>query len=133
MPPAVCWSNLRRATDGRTGDRLSTVIRAVTTAGSTLPPDQVEAAIAAIALLLTEYEPSLLDGAADEAALRAWLHDVDTELTPGPPARRVARRWPGSNSNLDNEWYDAHAAGRDVAIGPRRCCAGSATGWPTRR
>ncbi len=78
---------LRRATDGRTGDRLSTAIRAVTTAGSTLPPDQVEAAIAAIALLLTEYEPSLLDGAADEVALRAWLHDVDTELTPG---RRLA-------------------------------------------
>jgi len=96
---------LRRATDGRTGDRLSTVIRAVTTAGSTLPPDQVEAAIAAIALLLTEYEPSLLDGAADEAARRAWLHDVDTELTPG---RRLAASAALARIELglNNEWYD---------------------------
>jgi len=98
---------LRRSTDGRTGDRLSTVIRAVTTAGSTLPPDQVEAAIAAIALLLAEYEPGLLDGAADESALREWLHDVDTELTPG---RRLAATAALARIELglNNEWYDAH-------------------------
>ena len=81
--------DLRRATDGRTGDRLSTVIRAVTTSGSRLPSDQVDAAIAAIALLLTEYEPTLLAGAQDEQGLRAWLHNVDTDLTPdaGSPPR----------------------------------------------
>src|SRR6478736_5704526 len=66
--------DLRRSTDGRTGDRLSGAIRAVTTSGSTLPSDQVDAAIAAIALLLTDYEPALLDGAQDETGLRAWLH-----------------------------------------------------------
>ena len=78
----------------------------MTSAGSTLPPDQVEAAIAAIALLLTEYEPSLLDGAADEVALRAWLHDVDTELTPG---RRLAATAALARIELglNNEWYDA--------------------------
>jgi hypothetical protein len=99
--------DLRQTTDGRTGDRLSGAIRAVTTAGSTLPPDQVDAAIAAIALLLTDYEPALLDGAQDEQGLRAWLHNVDTELTPG--------RWLAASAalarielNLDNEWYAAH-------------------------
>ena len=57
---------LRRTTDGRTGDRLSTAIRAVTTAGSTLPSDEVDAALTAITLLLAEYQPALLDGAPDE-------------------------------------------------------------------
>jgi hypothetical protein len=100
-------ADLRRTTDGRIGDRLSGAIRAVTTSGSTLPPDQVDAAIAAIALLLTEYEPTLLDGAQDEQGLRTWLHDVDTDLTPG--------RWLAASAalarielNLDNEWYEAH-------------------------
>ena len=104
---ATLLVELRRTTDGRTGDRLSTAIRAVTTAGSTLPPDQVDAAIAAIALLLTEYEPSLLDGATDEAALRGWLHDVDTELTPG---RRLAATAALARIELamNNEWFDAH-------------------------
>jgi hypothetical protein len=99
--------DLRQTTDGRTGDRLSSTIRAVTTAGSTLPSDQVDAAIAAIALLLTDYEPGLLDGAQDEQGLRAWLHNVDTDLTPG--------RWLAASAalarielNLDNEWYAAH-------------------------
>ena len=99
--------DLRRATDGRTGDRLSGAIRAVTTSGTTLPAAEVDAAIAAITLLLTEYEPSLLDGAADEQALRSWLHDVDTELTPGrmlAASAALAR----IELNLDNEWYAAH-------------------------
>jgi hypothetical protein len=98
---------LRQTTDGRTGDRLSAAIRAVTTAGSTLPPEQVDSAIAAIALLLTEYDPALLDGAVDEQALREWLHDVDTDLTPGrrlAAAAALAR----IEIDLDNEWYDAH-------------------------
>ena len=74
--------DLRQATDGRTGDRLSAAIRAVTSSGSRLPSDQVDAAIAAIALLLTEYEPTLLDGAKDEQGLRAWLHNAS-----------IARAW----------------------------------------
>ena len=98
---------LRQATDGRTGDRLSEAIRAVTEAGSTLPAEQVDTAIAAIALLLTEYEPSLLDGAIDEQALRGWLHTVDTELTPG---RRLAASAALARIELglDNEWFVAH-------------------------
>jgi len=103
----VLLIDLRRATDGRTGDRLSAAIRAVTAAGSTLPPDEVDAAIAAITLLLAEHDPTLLDGAADETALRGWLHDVDTELTPGrlmAASAALAR----IELNLENEWYAAH-------------------------
>ena len=92
-------NDLRRATDGRTGDRLSGAIRAVTTSG----------AIAAITLLLSDYDSSLLDGAADEQALREWLHNVDTDLTPGrqlAASAALAR----IELNLDNEWYTAHQA-----------------------
>jgi hypothetical protein len=106
-------SQLRQTTDGRTGDRLSTAIRAVTTAGSTLPSDEVDAALTAITLLLAEYQPALLDGAPDEDALRDWLRHVDTDLTPG---RRMAA---GAalvriEIDLDNQWYDAHLADGNV-------------------
>jgi hypothetical protein len=103
---ASLLTELRRSTDGRTGDRLSGAIRAVTKAGSTLPTAEVEAAIAAIALLLAEYQPGLLDGAADETALRDWLADVDTELTPGrklAASAAIGRIALG----LNNQWYDA--------------------------
>jgi hypothetical protein len=106
---------LRRTTDGRTGDRLSAAIRAVTTAGSTLPTEEVDAALTAITLLLAEDQPTLLDGAPDEQALRSWLRQVDTELTPG---RRMAA---GAalvriEIDLDNQWYDAHLADGSVQL-----------------
>ncbi len=98
--------NLLQATDGRTGDQLSTAIRAVTSSASSLAVDQVDAAIAAIALLLVERAPELLDGAADERRLRDWIQHVDTELTPG---RRLAAN--GAlvriELGLDNEWFEA--------------------------
>ena len=92
---------------------MSGAIRAVTSSGSHLPSDQVDAAIAAIALLLTDYEPALLDGANDEQALRAWLHNVDTDLTPGrllAASAALAR----IELNLDNEWYAAHVQASTV-------------------
>src|SRR5664279_1722612 len=52
---------LLKAGDGRTGDHLSAAIRAITSSASSLPVDQVDAAIAAIALLLAERAPELLD------------------------------------------------------------------------
>ena len=82
-------------------------LRAVTTSGTTLPAAEVDAAIAAITLLLSEYDTSLLDGADDEPALRHWLHNIDTELTPGrmlAASAALAR----IQLNLDNEWYAAH-------------------------
>lgn len=104
---ATLLSELRQTTDGRTGDRLSTAICAVSHASSHLGPDEVDAAIAAIALLLAANDPSLLDGAADENGLRGWLHHVDTELTPG---RRMAAEaaLDRTEINANNEWYAAH-------------------------
>jgi len=100
---------LLKAGDGRTGDHLSTAIRAITSSASSLPVDQVDAAIAAIALLLAERAPELLDGAADEPRLRAWIQHVDTELTPG---RRLAAN--GAlvriELGLDNEWFEGRRA-----------------------
>lgn len=106
-------TRLRTTTDGRTGDQLSSAIRAVTTAGSTLPAEEVDAALTAITLLLAEYQPELLDGAPDEAALRDWLRHVDTELTPG---RRLAAEATlvRIEIDLDNQWYDAHVADGSV-------------------
>lgn len=106
-------ARLRQTTDGRTGDQLSSAIRAVTTAGSTLPVAEVDAALTAITLLLADFQPALLDGAADEAALRSWLRHVDTELTPG---RRMASEATlvRIEIDLDNQWYDAHVAAGTV-------------------
>jgi len=107
-PPAArqLVDELLKAGDGRTGDHLSTAIRAVTSSASSLAVDQVDAAIAAIALLLVERAPELLDGAADERRLRDWIQHVDTELTPG---RRLAAN--GAlvriELGLDNEWFEA--------------------------
>jgi len=99
--------DLLKANDGRTGDHLSSAIRALTSSASSLEVDQVDAAIAAIALLLVERAPELLDGAANELRLRAWIDHVDTELTPG---RRLAAA--GAlvriELGLDNEWFEAH-------------------------
>ncbi len=106
-------TRLRATTDGRTGDQLSAAIRAVTTAGSVLPAEEVDAALTAITLLLAEYQPDLLNGAPDEAALRDWLRHVDTELTPG---RRLAAEATlvRIEIDLDNQWYDAHVADGSV-------------------
>ncbi len=104
---ATLLTELRKATDGRIGDRLSAAIRAVTRSSSQLPPQEVDSAIAAIALLLASNDPAILDGAADEDSLRGWLHHVDTELTPGRRLKAEAaldRMELGDN----NEWYAAH-------------------------
>ena len=111
-------ADLRLATDGRTGDRLSGAIRAVTTSGTTLPAAEVDAAIAAITLLLSEYDASLLDGATDERALRGWLHNVDTELTPGRKLAASAALV-RIELNLDNEWYAAHQQARTLPVALR--------------
>src|SRR3954469_21068493 len=102
-------AELRRSTDGRTGDRLSQALRAATHSGLHLAPSEVETAIAAIALLLAATDPALLDGAADESGLRGWLEHVDTELTPG---RRMAAEAALDRMQIssDNEWYAAHEA-----------------------
>lgn len=110
-------ADLEKTTDGRAGDRLSKAMLGVTRPGSDLPTDEVDAALAAIALLMAEFEPAVLDGAPDEQRLRQWLHDVDTEFTPG---RKLAATAALTRIDLDleNQWQDAHrAAGdRDAAL-----------------
>ena len=110
-------ADLEKTTDGRAGDRLSMAMLGVTRPGSALPPDEVDTALAAIALLLAEYEPAVLDGAPDEDKLRNWLRELDTEFTPG---RKLAAAAALGRIELDleNEWQDAHrAAGdRDAAM-----------------
>ncbi len=106
---AALLSELRQATDGRTGDRLSKTVRTVVSASSHLTADEVDTAIAAIALLLAANDPTLLDGAADEVGLRGWLHHVDTELTPG--RRMVAQAaLDRMEISANNEWYTGHEA-----------------------
>jgi hypothetical protein len=103
-------SELRKATDGRTGDRLSATLRAVTHAGSAaLLSEEVDTAIAAIALLLAANDPTLLNGAEDEEGLRGWLHHVDTELTPGRLLAAGAAL-DRIEIGMSNEWYAAHEA-----------------------
>ena len=104
---AALLTDLRQATDGRTGDRLSGAIHAITNSRETLTVDEVNAGLAAIALLLAEFDPDLLNGAQDEAALREWLREVDTELTPGRGIA-VSAALARIELGLDNEWYRAH-------------------------
>lgn len=110
-------ADLEKTTDGRAGDRLSMAMLGVTRPGSALPPAEVDAALAAIALLMAEFEPSVLDGAPDEQRLRQWLREVDTEFTPG---RKLAATAALTRIELDleNEWQDAHrtAGDRDAAM-----------------
>lgn len=109
---AALLTDLEKTTNGRAGDRLSMAMLGVTRPGSALPPDEVDTALAAIALLLAEFEPSVLDGAPDEQRLRRWLHEVDTEFTPG---RKLAANAALTRIDLDleNEWLDAHRAAGD--------------------
>ena len=86
---ASLLTDLRKATDGRTGDRLSAAIRAVTKAGSTLPTAEVETAIAAIALLLAEYQPGLL---AELSTSRACAIGWPMWTPSSPPVANWPRR-----------------------------------------
>lgn len=104
---AALLADLRASADGRTGDQLSAALRAVALRGGTLEPAVARAALAATALLVAERQPDVLDGVPDEDAVRAWLQDVDTELTPG---RRLAAEAALDRIAVgeDNGWYAEH-------------------------
>ena len=55
---------------------------------------------------MADRDPGLLDGAADEPALRRWLVEVDTELTPGRLLAASAAMG-RIELDLDNRWQDA--------------------------
>ena len=117
-PAASLLSELRAAPDGHIGDRLSEAIRVITRSSSHLSAHEVDSAIAAIALLLAANDPTILDGAADEDALRGWLHHVDLELTPGRwlMAEAALNR---TEIGVDNQWYSAHETAGTLAAALR--------------
>lgn len=85
---------------------LTTALRAVNETGDVLDDREGWRGAAAVALLLSEAAPSLLDGAPRSDELRQYLARWDTELT---PARRtlcaaVLRRL---GLPAENEWFTA--------------------------
>lgn len=95
-------------TGGGTGTTASEVLtaalRAVNETGDVLDTGEGWRGIAAVALLLSEAAPRLLDGAPRSEELRRYLARWDTELT---PARRtlctaVLRRL---GLQAENEWF----------------------------
>jgi len=85
-------------------DLIIGVLRRVEESGEVLDATEADQGRVAVALLLAEQAPSVLDGAPTLERLRSFLADLDTELT---PARRtlcngVVRRILLPDAN---EWY----------------------------
>ncbi|WP_029136068.1 DUF4259 domain-containing protein [Nakamurella lactea] len=71
------------------GSMITEALRAVLEAGDDLDATEAESALVTVAVLVSEEDPAVLDGAPDVDALRRQLAQLDTELT---PARRTAAR-----------------------------------------
>src|SRR5947208_2461686 len=78
-------AELRRAQPTAVGDTISAALRAVAQAEQPLTNRQGVRAVVALALLLSSFEPDILEGAPDEADLLAWFGELEIELN---PARR---------------------------------------------
>lgn len=83
---------------------VTAALRSVEEAGDTLTGKEADEGRVAVALLLAEQQPSVLDGAPDEDKLRGYLRDLDTELT---PARRTLAEGVLRRITLPaaNDWY----------------------------
>ena len=77
--------DLRAAPSASVGDQISAALRAVAQSETPIGVAVVSRALAALALLLSEYEPEVLGGAADAAEVAAWFAELEIELN---PARR---------------------------------------------
>lgn len=90
------------------GDLVSAALRRVAQAEKPLTVDQVQSALAALALLLAEFDGDVLMGTTDPTAVQAWFVDLEIELTPS--RRQIAdatiRRILLSQ---DNGWADLWA------------------------
>lgn len=84
---------------------LTRALKSVAEAGDTLDAGEAARGQVAVAVLLAEERPSVLDGAPHESQFREYLHDLDTELT---PARRVLCRAVVYRMGVseENEWLD---------------------------
>lgn len=97
--------SLLQADPAGASDLLTKALKSVAETGDTLDAGEAERGQVAVAVLLAEERPSVLDGASQEQRLRAYLHDLDTELT---PARRILCRAVVSRMAVseENEWLD---------------------------
>lgn len=77
---------VQKAQPTAVGDMVSTAVRAVAQAEQPLTPEGVQQALAALALLLSQFDRGILDGARDPDAVQAWFADLEIELN---PARRL--------------------------------------------
>ena len=95
--------DLRAAAPTAVGDRISAALRAVAQAEGSLTVAAVRGALAALALVLSEFDPTVLDDAPDSEGLAAWFANLEIELNPA--RRQVAA---GAINRIvlaeDNEW-----------------------------
>ena len=107
-------SDLRAAPPTSVGDAISGALRVVAQAEAPLSVEDVQRALAALALLLAEAEAGVLDGAADADEVRSWFASLEIELNPA--RRQIAE---GTLDRIllpqDNRWYDSLAAAGDRA------------------
>lgn len=83
---------------------VTAALRSVEEAGDTLSGKAADEGRVAVALLLAEQQPSVLDEAPEQDRLRGYLRDLDTELTPSRRtlAEAVLNRIVLSEAN---DWY----------------------------
>ncbi len=85
------------------GDQISGALRKVAQAEHPLPMADVQSALVALTLLLSEFDGDVLAGAPDPTSVVAWFVDLEIELTPS--RRQIAdaalRR---IQLAQDNEW-----------------------------
>ena len=106
------------------GDLLAGALRVVVQGRGELAADDAGRALVAIALLVAERDPSVLDDVPEADGLREWLADLDTELTPArrQAAEAVLRRvaLPDDNAWLGQTGGDGDGgdAGTEAALAP---------------
>jgi hypothetical protein len=105
---------LQKAAPTAVGDLISSAIRSVAQAEAPVTSHDVDVALAAAALVLSEFDDDLLADAPDAAALKAWFIDLEIELN---PARRQITLGAINRILLpqDNEWFDLRSESGDSA------------------
>ena len=106
--------DLRTAAPAAVGDQVSAALRAVAQAESRLTVPVVARSLAALALLLSEFDPAVLGSAPDPEELAAWFADLEIELN---PARRQVANGAVNRIVLadDNEWIDSWTGSGQLA------------------
>ncbi len=98
-------TELRGADPTDVGNIVSGALRKVAQAEQPLEVTHVQEALVAMALLLSEYDESVLTGAPDAETLAPWFARLEVELNPA--RRQIAL---GAIGRIllpaDNGWYD---------------------------